>query len=235
MTGLPPPFPDRLRRRASRRRIPRWPIALAVALATTAAMPLWEVRSVELEVCKELPTAVGQSLSDLVGSPQLFLDLGWVRGMVEAWPGVAGVDVQLELPGTLRVVARPAAVRGSFRVGGGWHGVTTDGRPAGPLAAPIEPRFEGFTGSDLELALAVALRLEQATGATVTEVRYVLPDDLEATLRPAGDAPEVRVHVGPDPTPAEHFWCAAVASGRAPSWADVRWTNRLVVAEDGDG
>ncbi len=235
MTGLPPPFPDRLRRRASRRRIPLWPFALAVALATTAAMPLWEVRSVDLVACQELPTRVRESLADLAGSPQLFLDLDWVRGMVEACPEVAGVDVQLELPATLRVAVRAAEVRGSYRVGRGWHGVTADGLPAGPLAAPIEPRFEGFASSDLELALAVVLRLERATGATVAEVHHVLPDDLEATLRPADGATEVRVHVGPDPTPAERFWCEAVASGQAPSWADVRWSNRLVIAEGGDG
>jgi hypothetical protein len=235
MTGLPPPFPDRLRRRTPRRRIPRWPLALAVALATAAAMPLWEVRSVDLEACQELPSSVRESLAGLVGSSQLLLDLDWVRSMVEACPQVAGVDVQLELPGTLRVAVRPAASLGSFRVGTGWHGVTTEGCPAGPLAAPLEPRLEGFSSSELPLALSVVRRLEQATGATVAELRHVLPDDLEATLRRPGDDAEVRVHVGPDPTPAEHFWCAAMASGRAPSWADVRCFNRLVVTEGGDG
>jgi hypothetical protein len=235
MTGLPPPFPERLRRRSSHRRIPRWPLALAVALATTAAMPLWEVRSVNLDACQELPSKVRESLTCLIGSPQLFLDLDWVRSIVDACPEVDGVDVQLELPGTLCVVARRAQTHGSFRVGKGWHGVTTDGRPAGSLTAPVEPRLEGFTSSDLELALAVVRRLEQATGATVADLRRVLPDDLEATLHLPDEGPEVRVHVAPDSTPAERFWCEAVASGHAPAWADVRWTNRLVIAEGSNG
>jgi len=235
MTRLPPPFPERLRRRASHRRIPRWPVALAAVLLTAAAMPLWRVGAVVVEPCDALPRAVRESLAAVTGSSQLLLDLDWVRGVVEAWPGVAGVDVQLELPGTLRVTARSAEVSGSYRVGRGWHGVTRDGSPGGPLPSPIEPRLSGFAGSEMARALAVTRRLEQATGATVIEIRHVLPDDLEATLRLAVGAPEVRVHVRPEPTPAERYWCSEVAAGRAPAWADARGTLRLVVTEGGDG
>ena len=60
-------------------------------------------------------------------TPVALLDLGWVRAHVESWPGVSSVEVALELPATLRVVASRAVVEASRPVGRGWHAVAADG------------------------------------------------------------------------------------------------------------
>jgi hypothetical protein len=93
--------------------------------------------------------------------------------------------------------------------------------------------LEGFPtrAEDLRRALEVARRLELATEGRVEAVRSVTPADYEVRLRVlAGSDRKVVVHVRPDVTDGERFWCERAASG-APvaSWADLRWQDRVVI------
>lgn len=233
MNGLQPPFPDRLRRRDPRRRLSRW-LLLPVALsAFVLAASAWRVSAISLGGCPGLPASVSSNLSAAVGTPMVALDLEWVRQVVGCWPAVAGVDVTVELPGTLRVVARSAVPEGSVRVGGRWLLVDREGRPAGFAPDPVEPVLERCPAERRQVALAVARRLAEASGAAVRTVRWVLPDDLRARVRLPGSGDEVTVHVASATTEAERWWADAVSRGLAPAVADLRLGHRVVLGGGG--
>jgi hypothetical protein len=228
-----PFLPDRLRPTAQRRRKGRPLLVLLAVLAMLpAAAPWWRVQAVEVDGCQGLPETIGASLEDLVGRSPLMVDPQWVRRQVEVWPGVAAVDVSLELPATLRVKATPALSHGSVPSGNRWRSVTRGGRLAGPLDEPHHPVLVGFSNQpdELEAALAVARRLAAATGAVVEEVHTVTPVDFEVRLRRTPDTESVTVHVRPVETHGERYWCDRFARGEwTTTWADLRWEERVVV------
>jgi hypothetical protein len=194
-------------------------------------LPRWQVGEVLVEDCPGLPESTVHSLHELVGQPAVGLDLQSVRERVEAWPGIGQVEVELELPGTVRVRAEAAASCGSLRVGRSWHGVAADGTMAGAIDIALPPVLEGFVDeggrSD---GLAVVRRLQEATGGRVMKIRRVTPVDYRLRLQPPGAGPEMVVHVQPRATEAEIAWCAALAGGSvAQRWADLRWHDRIVV------
>lgn len=225
-------LPERLRPTPIRRRSRRPLLLLAVLAATPLMAPWWRVRAVELVGYPGLPASVSRTLEDLVGSFPLTVDPQWVRRQVEVWPGVAAVDVRLQLPGTLRVSATPVAPQASVPSGRGWHAVAADGAFAGTLERPQLPVLEGFSfrAGELRQGLEVAGRIARGTGAVVEVVRSVTPVDLEVQVRPAGSDRPLVVRVRPRETAAERFWCATVAQGAplAP-WADLRSEDRLVI------
>ena len=233
MSTLPPRFlPERLRPRVPRRPARGRLLALVVLPGLLAVVPYWRLRAVEVEGCPALPAAARQSLADLVGCPVVLLDLGWVRHQVEMWPGVAAVEVELDLPGTLRVAAHPSQVEGSVQVGRGWHGVAPDGSLAGAIGQARPPVLEGFRprADELWRGLEVARRLERETGGTVSLVREVTPADCLVALLLAEGAEPVVVHVPPQATESELFWCRQVRSGaRVAPWTDLRAPRRLVM------
>jgi len=195
------------------------------------ALPRWQVTEVLVDGCPKLPEASVHSLRELVGQPAMGLDLEIVRDRVEIWPGVGEVEVELELPGTVRVRATAAESRGSLRVGRSWHGVAADGSLTGIVDIALPPVLVGFTG-DVERSngLAVAGRIEAATHGQVTEVRRITPSDYRLHLETSAGGPETVIHVLPQGTDGENAWCAAVAGGaRMRTWADLRWTDRIVV------
>jgi hypothetical protein len=204
-----------------------------LALVPVLLVPLgwWRIDSVEIDACPALPDPVRAELVALSGASPLTLDLRRVQHLVEAWPGVAGVSVAVELPSTLRVQARGARVAGSMPVGTAWHAVAETGEPAARIDAPVRPVLRGFATvpAELRVGLEVAARLEQGSGLEVLEVRQVMPDDLEVVLEPAAEPP-VAARVGAETTATERAWCAAVLAGARPAtWTDLRQPNRVIV------
>jgi hypothetical protein len=224
-------LPERLRPPVVGRRRKRGVALLTVVPVILLVLPRWQVERVVVEGCPMLPATAVRSLHELVGQPALGLDLETVRDRVDVWPGVGEVEVELELPGTVRVRARAATSLGSVRIGRSWHGVASDGSLAGVVEVGLPPVLEGFTDhSERSDGLAVAGRLESATGCRVLEVRRVTPQDYRLRIEPAGSGPEFVVHALPQGSDGERAWCAAVVRGDSiQPWADLRWSDRIVV------
>jgi len=225
-------LPDHLRPRERRRRPRRGVIAPATLLAVTLVMlPMWTVQRVEVTGTEVVPPEVTTSLTSLVGHSVLLLDLDWVRQLAAGSPSVGEAQVRLDLPGSLVIGISPQAAQGSMQIGSGWHAVAPDGRLAGPVPAPIGPRLVGFRRSaDRRAAFAVARRLTDATGAGVDEIRQVTPADYRLVLSFDGVDRAVTLHVGPEATTAERTWCRTTKDhGPASDWADLRWSNRMVL------
>jgi hypothetical protein len=202
-----------------------------VALAAIPlAIPWWRVQAIEIDGFPGLPVTVTRSLEDLVGGFPLLVDPQWVRQQVEVWPVVESVDVRLQLPGTLSVSATRVAPEGCLPMGRGWQAVAADGTLAGPLESPHPPMLIGFSNrsQDLRRALDVARRLASASGGLTEAVRFVTPADFEVKLRLA-DGSEAVVHVQPEETAGERFWCQRTLRGDTTMlWADLRWDDRVV-------
>jgi len=228
---IPRFLPERLRPPTTGRKRRRGFALLTVVPVMLLALPRWQVSEVRIEVCPKLPAASVASLHELVGQPAMGLDLEAVRDRVEIWPGVGEVEVELELPGTVHVRAAAAVSRGSLRVGRSWHGVAADGSLTGIVDIALPPVLAGFTGDfERSKGLAVASRLEAATGGQVSEIRRVTPSDYRLQLQPSGGGPGIVIHVLPKGTSAEKAWCAAVTDGSlTQTWADLRWTDRIVL------
>jgi len=224
-------LPDRLRPPATGRKRRRGFALLTVVPVMLLVLPRWQVTEVLVDGCPKLPASSVSSLYELIGQPALGLDLEAVRDRVEIWPGVGEVEVELELPGTVRVRAAAAVSRGSLQVGQSWHGVAADGSLTGIVEIALPPVLAGFT-SDIERSkgLAIASRLQAATGGQVIEIRRITPSDYRLQLQPASGGAEMVIHVVPQGTGAESAWCAAVAEGSlTQTWADLRWTDRIVI------
>jgi hypothetical protein len=172
----------------------------------------------------------------LVGRSALEVNPRWVRRQLEVWPAVAAVEVQLDLPGTLRVSATPAMAQGSLAIGRGWHAVTGEGVVGGSLQRPVEPVLFGFPRRPIEFrrGLGIAARIAEASGMRVEAVRFVTPADYEVQLRSRNIDRPVVVHVTPQATVGEKYWCERVSGGELPPpWADLRWDDRVVVGGEG--
>jgi hypothetical protein len=208
-------------------------LPVAVVSLGLVLLPLWTVQSVEIRGSEVVPRAVEESLHGLVGHLVPVLDLGWVHGVVAAWPEAAEVRVQLDLPGTVVVEIFPQSCRGSVKVGAGWHAVTANGQLAGAISGPRPPELVGFhRPADRRLAFAVARRLVDGCGGEVGSVRQVTPSDYVVELQFAGNQRVTTVHVTPEGTEAEGVWCGLVrVDGAQFEWADLRWAHRLVLRE----
>lgn len=229
-------LPERLRPRAPRRRSRRSFLLVGLLPATLALTPLWRVQAVDLSGSGELPVEVTAQLEGLVGRPTLAVSPAWVRRQLEVWPEVSAVEVQLELPGTLRITARPAEPAGSVPVGSRWHAVTRTGELSGAVDRPVEPVLEGVRGgaADLRHALAVAERIRRSTGASVQTVRQITPSDFEVHVRADEVEQPLVLHVRPEATGGERYWCERIARGEATvPWADLRWDDRIVLGGAG--
>ena len=224
-------LPERLRPPTTARKRRRGYALLTVVPVMLLALPQWQVREVVVDECPKLPAAAVHSLHELVGQPTLGLDLEIVRDRVEIWPGVGEVDVELELPGTVRVRANAAVSRGSLKVGRSWHGVAADGSLIGAVDIALPPVLESFVDAESrKVGLDVVNRLERGTGGRVMEIRRITPIDFRLRLQLPGDGPEMVVHVVPEGTGAEEAWCAAVAQGSMNQpWVDLRWVDRIVI------
>ncbi len=223
-------LPDRFRPRPPRRRTSRPWLALVALAAVPLVIPWWRVQAIEVYGFPGLPVTVTRSLEDLVGLFPLLVDPQWVRQQVEVWPAVEFEDVRLQLPGTLAVTATQVAPVGSLPMGSGWQAVAADGTLAGPLASPHPPVLRGFShrSQDLRRALEVARRLASASGGLTEAVRFVTPADFEVKVR-LGDGSAAVVHVQPEETAGERFWCQRALEGDSSMlWADLRWDDRVV-------
>jgi hypothetical protein len=129
------------------------------------------------------------------------------------------------------VRAEAARAVGSVKVGQSWHGIGTDGSLIGLIDEPVRPVLEGFSApSDRRLGLAASVRVREATGARVVETRRITPRDFRMELENPDHGSVVVIHVRPEATPAEQGWCTAFAGGAiAQTWADLRWTDRMVI------
>ncbi len=211
-------------------------LRLGLSLTAIAAViwlaASWRLQAVSVRTCPGLPAAVAEDLVDLRGQWVPTVDLQWVRRQAEQWPGIADVDVELQLPGTLVVRAAEEEYCGSIPVGTGWRAVSCDGRPGRRLQGPSPPILEGFGADEVRLrrGLAVGRRFAGGHRGSVLSVREVTPLDLEVRLRSqpgAGDPVTVRVLPGGSPT--EAWWLEKRTEGRAPLWADLRFDDRVVV------
>ena len=197
-------FADRFRPRPPRRRASRPWLALVALAAIPLVIPWWRVQAIEVYGFPGMPVTVT--------------------------PVVESVDVRLQLPGTLAVTATQVAPVGSLPMGRGWQAVAADGTLAGPLASPHPPVLRGFShrSQDLRRALEVARRLASASGGVTEAVRFVTPADFEVTVRLADGSAAV-VHVQPEETAGERFWCQRALEGDSSMlWADLRWDDRVV-------
>ncbi len=231
MNAVAPTFlPDRLRPVAPARRSRRGFVAFSVVPLMLLALPMWRVSEVEVDGCPKLPVAAIQSLEEIVGQPALALDLEGIRESVEMWPGVGAVQVVFELPGTLRIRAAAAEIRGSVRVGRSWHGVGDDGEFVGVAETVVPPVLVAFGGkADRARGLEAVRRIERASGARVIEVRRVTPADYRLVLTTGDDDIDVVAHVRPEGSGAEIAWCSAFAKGEMPRvWIDLRAADRVV-------
>jgi len=229
-------LPDRLRPRAPRKRSRKPLLLMAVLPLTLIVVPMWRVQAVDVSGCSGLPPELMTSLDDLVGRPTLAVSPQWVRRQLEAWPAVSAVEVQLELPGTLRISAAHAPAHGSVPVGTRWHAVTASGTLGGNLDAPIEPVLSVTPGSptDVRRALAVARRIAGQSGGHVRGVRPITPTDFEVDLVPPGTDRPVVLRVRPEATRAETQWCRLLSQGESsPGWVDLRWDDRVVLGGAG--
>lgn len=225
-------LPDRLRPTApGMRRVRRGLLSLAVLPVVIAAAPLWRIQDVTVAACPGVPAEVVASLEALVGRPTVMVRLSEIRERLAHWPGVASVDVSLELPGSLVVTVRPCEVRGSIVGGDGWRAVHADGSIGATMAAPETPMLEGFVSEgDRRQAVEVATRIERDSGLEVLAASWVTPDDLRIELADVtGDAVAV-VHVRPEGSAAESWWCERAARGELPGrWSDLRSSSRVVI------
>ena len=232
MTGDAPLFlPDRLRPKTPGRRSHRGLVLLSVVPFMLIAVPLWRVEQVRVDGCPKLPPSAVASLQELVGQPAIGLDVGAIKERVQMWPGVGEVRVDFVLPGTLLVRAETAPTLGSVRVGRSWHGVGADGGLTGRLQILVEPVLEGFAAEgDRQRGLDAARRIHDAAGVPVAKVQRITPSDYLVEFIAAEGEAAVVVHVCPQGSAAERSWCAAFARGTiAQPWADLRWTDRIVI------
>ena len=232
MNAVAPTFlPDRLRPAVPRRRSRRGVVVLSVVPAVLLALPMWRVDDVQVDGYPDFPAATVQSLEEMAGQPALALDLEGIRDDVEVWPGVGSVSVELELPGTLRVRAAAAEMRGSVRIGRSWHGVGDNGELVGVAETVVPPVLLAFgEGTDRARGLAAVRRIEAASGARVLEVRRITPADYRLVLTTGEDDLDVVAHVRPEGSGAEIAWCAAFAKGSVPRvWTDLRAPDRMVI------
>jgi hypothetical protein len=105
---------------------------------------------------------------------------------------------------------------------------------AGVIEVPVPPVLRGFNDGPTEKlrALGAARRLEDASRGQVLEIQWVTPTDFRVVMTAGDNGDQKVVHVRPEGTPAEASWCAAVAGGSiAAAWADLRWTDRMVIGE----
>jgi cell division septal protein FtsQ len=198
-------------------------------------IPGWKTRTVEIVPCPGLPECVAQTARSYQGSPAVLLDLDYFRRLAEAWPQIHSVEVHFQLPGTLRIHARPTQPSATVEVAGHWHGVTERGFLCGRRENLIEPTLTGFDhrSRSLRQALAVANRLEDSTGWQATEVRRILPGDLEVELRTARNHDRtVTARLSLSPTTAERWWLQLARTGQE-RWGrvDLRRNDRIVVGE----
>lgn len=232
-------LPERLRPARERRKRGRRLIVMAVFPGLLTLLPLWRLSAVEVLGSPPLPAEAVSSLKQLEGRFPLTLGLESLKRELETWPGVASVDVTLELPGTLRVTAKPAVPVASVAVGRGWHGVDSRGHLTGPLDSPRPPVLDRFHHQPAELrrGLAIAARLAEATGTQVETVEPVVNTDYLVTLTRAGLEPwRGTVLVRELPTAAEAAWCSYLAAGQPLStWGDLRHQSRMVLRSDHDG
>lgn len=238
MTPSLPRMPDTLRphsTRPPRRRRRSVAVLLAAFAAATLVLPMWRVQHVTMTPCRGVPATTPRGLQRLEGEWVPLLDLHWVRRQVAQWPGVGGVEVELQLPGTLRIVAHPAEAAGSVATGRRWHAVTAAGELAGSLASPVAPLLEGFRQEPhaLRTGLTAAARLAEASGRRADRVRQILPDDLLVVLAGrTAEEPPLEVHVTPGGSAAEHrFWALMADRSAAVHWADLRNDNRMTLGD----
>lgn len=224
-------LPDRLRPQDPGKRSRRGLALLSVVPCVLLAFPFWKIADVRVDECPRLPRAAVDSLETLVGQPALGFDVAGVKESVEIWPGVGEVQVDFLLPGTVIVRAKDAEALGSVKVGRSWHGVDAEGSLTGRIDEPVRPVLEGFSAAaDRRLGLGAALRVREASGARVLRMRRITPRDYRVELQRAQEGLAAVIHVRPAGTVAEQRWCRAFASGAiAQSWADLRWSDRMVV------
>jgi hypothetical protein len=224
-------LPERLRPPVSGRRSRRGYALLTIVPVMLLALPQWRVAEVKVDACPKLPASAVDSMYELVGQPAFAVDLEEIRDRIEIWPGVGGVRVEFELPGTISIRVEAAETCGSVRVGRSWHGVNVDGSLTGSVAMAVPPLLEGFVDEDdRSHGLAAAIRLQEAAAGQVRSVRRVTPTDYRLLFVPhEGDEPAV-VFVRSQATAAEKAWCASVAAGSATHpWVDLRHSDRMVV------
>ena len=232
MNAIAPTFlPDHFRPASPGRRSRRGLVVLSVVPAVLLALPMWQVTEVQVDGCPKLPASAVRSLEEMSGQPALAIDLETIRDRIEVWPGVGAVEVNLQLPGTLRVRATAAEARGSVVVGRSWHGVGEKGGLSGRMETVVPPLLVEFPeASDRARGLEAVRRVEEASGARVLEVRRVTPFDFRLVLTTGDDNGDVVIHVRPEGSGAEIAWCAAFAKGNVPRvWSDLRAPDRMVI------
>jgi len=227
-----PPFPESVRRPRTRSRR-RGGAAAAVALSAlvlTLLLPRWTVRAVRFP--GDAPPALRAGLTALEGLPLLWLDLGWVRHQVEAWPGMKDVEIRRGLDGTVDVRWDRCTVAGSVRTGAGWHGLCEDGTAGPRLVRPIAPVLDPPRGdvATVRRVLEAGHRLERLGFGPVTRLRLVLPGEIEAWV--AVEGASVRVLAALEGSPFETAACRIAVSRPGVAFLDVTAPDRVVVGPE---
>ena len=228
---IPRFLPDSLRPKSVGRRSRRGLVLLSVVPFMLLALPMWRVETIRVNACAKVPHSAVASLQELVGQPAIGLDVDAIKERIQIWPGVGEVRVDFVLPSTIEVHAETASTLGSMRVGNGWHGVGADGSLTGRLQIPVQPVLEGFsTMSDRRRGLEAVRRVEEAASVEISKARHITPSDFQLHFSVGDGHEDVVIHVRPEGASGELSWCAAFAAGRvAQPWADLRWSDRIVI------
>ncbi len=226
-----PPFPESVRRpRTRRRRSGAVVPAVLVLLVLTTLLPRWTVRSVRLP--GNTPATLQRNLTSLEGFPLLWLDLGWIRHQVEAWPGMKDVEIRRGLDGTVDVRWDVCTVAGSVRTGVGWHGLCEDGTAGPRLDEPVAPVIEPPRGdvATVRRVLEAGDRLERLGLGPVTRLRIVLPGEIEAWTESGSRT--VRVLAALEGSPSETAARRIVSPRPGVTFLDVAAPDRVVVGPE---
>lgn len=177
--------------RARRRVILRRRLVAVLTLLTVVGLtysvfftPLLGVRYVDVRGAMVLTDDEIRRTADIQpGSPLVRLDLRGIRERVAAMPRIATIEVERQLPGTVRLLISERVPVGSVKLPDGFHLVDATGKDYAvlPAAAPGVP----------ELVLAAPSSADPATRAVVGVLT-----DLPEKLRP--DVVQVSATAGAD-------------------------------------
>ncbi|ANZ38500.1 hypothetical protein BBK82_22985 [Lentzea guizhouensis] len=164
------------RRIILRRRLVALGTVLAVIGLTYGVFftPLLGVRNVDVHGAVVLTDAEVRAAAAIEsGSPLVRLDLQGIRERVAAVPRIAAIEVERQLPGTVRLLITERVPVGSVKLDDGYHLVDSTGKDYATLPAPAP----GVP----DLVLATPSTADPATRAVVG-VLNELPERLRADL-----------------------------------------------------
>ncbi|MGZ3143147.1 cell division protein FtsQ/DivIB [Lentzea chajnantorensis] len=125
------------------------------------------------------------------GAPLVRLDLQAIRERVAAVPRIAAIEVERQLPGTVRLLVTERVPVGSVKLSDGYHLVDSTGKDYATMPAPapgvpdlvlatpsaVDPATRAAVGVVNELPAALRAEVLQVSATTGADVKLVLSGD----------------------------------------------------------